>query len=84
MYDKDKLKQFLLHVLDFLKDAGSELEALTSEYTVTEQEILTDLKLIAEDIFDGTVREENNSLTVDFNNGQSFKIFAMEVKQEQN
>ncbi len=48
------------------------------KYKVTKEEILFDLKLLTDGIFDGEVSEEEGTLVLKFNNGQSFRLFLQE------
>ncbi len=45
---------------------------------VTKEEILSDLEIISEDIFEAEVSKVDGVLILIFNNGQSFRLFLQE------
>ena len=53
---------------------------MEKKYTVTKEDLLLDLRLMSDGVFEGEVREENCALVIKFTNGQTFRVFAEETK----
>ncbi len=46
------------------------------KYEVTKEQILLDLKLLTDGIFEADVKEEDGTLVLVFTNGQTFRILV--------
>lgn len=81
MYD-DKVKQVMQEVLDRLeKDNGGLTLNLGGDlsYTVTEEDLLRDVEIFADEVFDGETARQPDAIEVTFRNGQKFRIAVKEI-----
>lgn len=46
---------------------------------IAQSELLTQLRLIMQDVFIGEIKEESEEITIRFLNGQKFRIFVSAV-----
>ena len=46
------------------------------KYEVTKEQILLDLKLLADGIFEAEIKEKGGTLVLSFTNGQTFRILV--------
>lgn len=79
----DKVSQFLRQFLDRLNekdDVGTNISE--HHYRITEGQIAQDLSFFADEVYDGTVEENEYGVTVHLKNGQSFRITVEEIKHE--
>ena len=61
-------------------DCGLTIRAVDDRsYTVTEEDVLRDLEIFADEVFDGDAEQTDGILRVKFRNGQTFCI---DVKEE--
>ena len=51
-------------------------------YFVTVNDLLNDLTMFADDVFDGTIERDEKSLRVTFSNGQIFRFIVQEEAEE--
>lgn len=79
MEDNDKkVKEFLKDMLERLKtDEGMECRPLSDYISTTE--ILLDLKVLMDGIFEAELFDLGDALELDFPNGQKFRIGVEEV-----
>lgn len=82
MEDNDeKVKAFLRDMLERLKsDEGMEYRPLSNYISTTE--ILLDLKVLIEGIFEAELYDLGDALELDFPNGQRFRISVEEILDE--
>ena len=59
--------------------AGLTIAAVDGEYLLSEADLLRDLKIFSDEIFNGEVEEEPSAVVVKFRNGQTFRIAVEEV-----
>ena len=79
----DKVSQFLRQFLERLNDKDDVGTNISEEhYRITEGQIAKDLHFFADEIYDGTVEENEYSINVHLKNGQSFRISVEEIKHE--
>ena len=46
------------------------------KYKITVEQILLDLRLLSDGIFEAEIAEESDALVLSFTNGQTFRIFV--------
>ena len=79
---KDEVRQFIREMLYYLKDEGTLNMTGNRGYNISRRDILTDLKIFADEVFEGTVKKSDYAIEVDFQNGQTFRITVEEAKRE--
>ena len=78
MNDK-MMREFLQMVAKKLAEEPKESKKETP--SITTGDILLDFKIFANDIYEGTIEEEDgDSLVLAFQNGQKFRIIIREIK----
>ncbi len=76
-----KVEQVMLEVLRRLEDDDSGLTIAPVDdhnYLLTEEDILRDLTIFSDEVFDADLEEEPSALLVKFRNGQVFRISVKE------
>ena len=78
-----KVERVITEVLRRLAEDGAGLTISPAEeccYILTEQDILRDLVIFADEVFDAESEQEGSALIVKFRNGQTFRISVTENK----
>ena len=78
-----KVERVITEVLRRLAEDSAGLTISPAEegrYILTEQDILRDLVIFADEVFDAELEQEGSALIVKFRNGQTFRISVTENK----
>ncbi len=78
-----KVERVITEVLRRLAEDSAGLTISPAEegrYILTEQDILRDLVIFADEVFDAESEQEGSVLVVKFRNGQTFRISVTEKK----
>ena len=78
-----KVERVITEVLRRLAEDSAGLTISPAEeccYILTEQDILRDLVIFADEVFDAESEQEGSALIVKFRNGQTFRISVTENK----
>ena len=78
-----KVERVITEVLRRLAEDSAGLTISPAEegrYILTEQDILRDLVIFADEVFDAESEQEGSALVVKFRNGQTFRISVTENK----
>ena len=76
-FDK-ALGKFIEKLAEWAKLYDGEPQSDTNGYFVRTDDILNDLAIFADDVYDGSYERDTNSLRVKFSNGQIFRILVEE------
>lgn len=81
MMNEGKVEQVILEVLRRLEEDNAGLTISPVDdlaYLLTEEDLLRDLTIFSDEVFDGEVEQERSALVVKFRNGQTFRITVKE------
>ncbi len=81
MMNDGKVEQVMLEVLRRLEDdhAGLTISPVDDRtYVLTEEDILRDLTIFSDEVFDAETEQGPTALVVKFRNGQTFRIAVKE------
>ncbi len=81
MDNDGKVERVMLEVLRRLEDDSAGLTICPTDdhaYLLTEEDLLRDLTIFSDEVFDGEVTREPSAVVVKFRNGQTFRITVAE------
>ena len=70
--------KFIGQLAEWAKNYDGEPRPVSQEYLITVDDLLNDLSIFADDIYDGSFERDRNSLCVKFANGQIFRFTVTE------